>query len=55
MRLAPGLAAAQRRGIAVIQDRIIVGEWAVDLLVEDALIVELMPSNQWSISIAPKA
>ena len=36
-----GLAVAQQRGIVVIYDGIIVGEYMVDLLVEDAVIVEL--------------
>jgi GxxExxY protein len=36
-----GLAVVQQRGIVVRYDDIIVGEYAADLLVEDAVIVEL--------------
>jgi GxxExxY protein len=36
-----GLAAAQQRGIQVWYDGVIVGDYAADLLVEDALLVEL--------------
>jgi GxxExxY protein len=36
-----GLAVVQQRGIVVIYDGIIVGEYAVDLLVEESVIVEL--------------
>jgi GxxExxY protein len=36
-----GLAVAQQHGIAVQYDGVIVGEYAVDLLVEDAVLVEL--------------
>lgn len=34
-------AAAQQRGVAVLYDGIIVGDYLVDLLVEDALLLEL--------------
>jgi GxxExxY protein len=36
-----GLAGAQRRGIVVTYDDIIVGEYAADLLVEESVLVEL--------------
>jgi GxxExxY protein len=36
-----GLAVVQQRGIIVLYDGIVVGEYAVDLLVEDRIIVEL--------------
>jgi GxxExxY protein len=36
-----GLAVAQQRGIVVTYDGIVVGEYAVDLLVEEAVLVEL--------------
>jgi GxxExxY protein len=36
-----GLVVAQQRGIIVRYDGVIVGEYAVDLLVEDAVLVEL--------------
>ena len=36
-----GLTVAQQRGLAVLYDEVIVGEYNVDLLVEDALLVEL--------------
>ena len=36
-----GLAVAQQHGIAVTYDGIIVGEYTTDLLVEDALLIEL--------------
>jgi GxxExxY protein len=36
-----GLAVAQQRGIVVSYDDIVVGEYAVDLLVEESLLVEL--------------
>ena len=36
-----GLGAVQQRGIVVLYDTIIVGEYAADLLVEDRVIVEL--------------
>jgi GxxExxY protein len=36
-----GLAAAQQRGIQVWYDGVIVGDYAADLLVDDALLVEL--------------
>jgi GxxExxY protein len=36
-----GLTAAQQRGLAVLYDDVIVGEYSVDLLVEDVLLVEL--------------
>jgi GxxExxY protein len=36
-----GLAVAQQRGVTVMYDGIIVGEYAVDLLVEESAIVEL--------------
>jgi GxxExxY protein len=36
-----GLAIAQRHGITVEYDGIVVGEYAVDLLVEETIVVEL--------------
>jgi GxxExxY protein len=36
-----GLAVAQQRGIVVTYDDIVVGEYAVDLLVEESVLVEL--------------
>jgi GxxExxY protein len=36
-----GLAAAQQRGIAVWYDGIIIGEYVADMLVEEAILVEL--------------
>jgi GxxExxY protein len=36
-----GLAVAQQRGIVVIYDDVCVGEYAIDLLVEDLVLVEL--------------
>jgi GxxExxY protein len=36
-----GLAVAQQRGVTVMYDGIIVGEYAVDLLVEESVILEL--------------
>lgn len=36
-----GLSVAQQRGIAVMYDGVIVGDYAVDLLVEDQVLVEL--------------
>jgi GxxExxY protein len=36
-----GIAVAQQHGIAVMYDGIIVGEYTTDLLVEDALLIEL--------------
>lgn len=36
-----GLAVAQHRGVTVLYDGVVVGDYAVDLLVEDRVIVEL--------------
>ncbi len=36
-----GLAVAQQRGVTVIYDGTVVGEYFVDLIIEDALLVEL--------------
>ena len=36
-----GLNVAQQRGISVVYDNVIVGEYTADLLVEDVLLVEL--------------
>jgi GxxExxY protein len=36
-----GLAVAQQRGVTVMYDGVIVGDYAVDLLVQDSVIVEL--------------
>ncbi len=36
-----GLVVAQQQGVTVVYDGIVVGEYAVDLLVEDRIIVEL--------------
>ena len=36
-----GLAVAQQRGVTVLYDGVVVGDYAVDLLVEDRVIVEL--------------
>jgi GxxExxY protein len=36
-----GLAVAQQRGVAVTYDGVIVGDYAVDLLVQETVIVEL--------------
>jgi GxxExxY protein len=40
LRLA-GLTVAQQQGITVIYDNVVVGEYSVDLLVEQTIIVEL--------------
>lgn len=40
-----GLAVAQQRGIVVAYDEIIVGEYVVDLLVEESIIIELKASK----------
>ena len=36
-----GLVVAQQRGVTVVYDEVVVGTYAVDLLVEDRVIVEL--------------
>ncbi len=47
-----GLAVAQQCGAIVTYDGIVVGESFVDLLVEDAVLVELKTSRNWSMRIA---
>ena len=50
-----GLAIAQQRGMIVRYDGVIVGEYAVDLLVEDAVLVELKAIKALDEFIAPNA
>lgn len=40
-----GIAVAQQHGIVVLYDGAVVGEYAVDLLVEESVVVELKPDE----------
>jgi GxxExxY protein len=50
-----GLAVVQQRGVTVLYDDVAVGEYATDLLVEDAVVVELKRSRRSTTCISRNA
>ena len=50
-----GLKVAQQTAVKVLYHDVVVGEYFADLVVEDALVVELKPSRHWTMRIGCNA
>ena len=50
-----GLEVLPQRDVTVSDDGVIVGDYVVDPLIHESVIIELNPLTQWPASIAPNA